>query len=52
MIDPNLNEIHLFKMPDGNWIGRAIKFGIQIEVREVKPEDCLTKILTHSGEEI
>ncbi len=50
MNDANLNKIVLEKQSDGNWIGKANKFGVDIEVREVKPEDCLTKILTHDGQ--
>lgn len=44
----NENQIILEKQTDGNWIGKMLKFGSQIEVREVKPEDCLTKLLTHA----
>ncbi len=50
MIDPDLKKIVLEQQDDGNWIGKANKFGKDIEVREVKPEDCLTKILTHDGQ--
>ena len=51
MTDPNLTLITLEKQPDGNWIGRAVKFGKEIEVREVGPETCLQAILVHNGEE-
>lgn len=49
--DPNKNPdaISLIKQADGNWIGIAQKFGKMIKVREVKPEDCLIKIITHDG---
>ena len=50
MIDPDLKLITLEKQPDGNWIGKAIKFGKEIEVREVGPETCLQAILVHNGE--
>lgn len=41
------NTIILEKQADGNWIGKTIKYGKEIEVREAKPEDCLVKLLTH-----
>ncbi len=45
----NPDAISLQKQADGNWIGIAQKFGKVIKVREVKPEDCLLKIITHDG---
>ena len=47
--NPEKNEkaISLIEQEDGNWKGFAMKFGKLVEVREVKPEDCLLKILTH-----
>lgn len=50
MTDPDLKLITIEKQPDGNWIGRAVKFGKEIEVREIGPETVLQKILTHGGE--
>lgn len=47
----NENQIILEKQPDGNWIGRMIKFGVEIEAREVGPETVLQKLLTHDGKE-
>ena len=49
MIDSDLKLITLEKQPDGNWIGKAVKFGKEIEVREVGPEIALQMILVHPG---
>ena len=43
----NPNAISLVKQSDGNWMGYAQRFGKVVEVREVKPEDCLLKLITH-----
>lgn len=43
------DEILIVKQKDGNWKGWMLKYGKLIEVREVKPEDCLTMLLTHNG---
>ena len=43
------DNIVLIKQEDGNWKGYMTKFGKLIEVREIKPEDCLVKLLTHDG---
>lgn len=37
------------KLPDGSWAAKMRKYGKIIEVREAKPEDCLTRLLTHDG---
>lgn len=48
--DPTTNPdaISLIKQADGNWKGWIQKNGTVVEVREIKPEDCLIKLLTHS----
>lgn len=48
-MDKELQHIVLDEQQDGNWIGKMTKFGKEIEVREVKPEDCLIKLITHDG---
>jgi hypothetical protein len=48
--DNNADTISIIKQEDGNWKGYMRKFGKLIEVREIKPEDCLIRLLTHSGE--
>lgn len=45
----NPDMISIWKDIDGNYRGKTVKFGVEIEVREAKPEDCLTKLLTHDG---
>jgi hypothetical protein len=49
--DPNTNEnaISLIKQEDGNWKGWMNRFGKVVEVREVGPDACLQKLLTHDG---
>jgi len=49
--DPNKNHdaISIIRQEDGNYKGFQWKFGKLIEVREVKPEDCILKLLTHDG---
>ncbi len=37
------------RQPDGNFIGSTFKFGTIITVREVSPEYCLQRLLTHDG---
>ena len=51
VFDPSKNKdvICLERQPDGNWKGFMQKNGKVIEVREIKPEDALTKLLTHPG---
>lgn len=48
--ETNENAISLIKQEDGNWKGWMQRFGKLVEVREVSPQDCLTKLLTHGGE--
>lgn len=43
----NADAISIIRQKDGNWKGWMKRFGRVVEVREVKPEDCLTKLLTH-----
>lgn len=43
------NQIILEKQEDGNWTGKTIKFGKEIEVRDIGPETVLQKLLTHPG---
>lgn len=47
--NPEKNEdaISLIRQKDGNWKGYAMRHGKLVEVREIKPEDCLVKLLTH-----
>ena len=44
-----LNEgaIVLKKQEDGNWKGWMTKNGKELEVREIDPQTCLTRLLTH-----
>lgn len=49
MKDPDLKLITLERGEDGNWTGKAIKFGKEIKVREVGPETALQAILVHGG---
>lgn len=41
------NVIIIKKDEDGNWSGKMMRFGKLITAREAKPEDVLTKLLTH-----
>ncbi len=49
--DPSKNAkaISLIQQPDGNWKGYGNRFGKLIVVREMSPNDCLVKLLTHDG---
>jgi hypothetical protein len=40
-------EIRLIKQPDGNWKGYLNRDGNPLEVRDIDPYTCLTKLLTH-----
>ncbi len=40
-------EILLVKQDDGNWKGYRNRDGNPLEVREIDPYTCLTKLLTH-----
>lgn len=44
--EKNENVISLMKRTDGNWRGIMQKDGKIIERVEIKPEDCLLKLLT------
>lgn len=46
----NADVICLIKQADGNWRGWMQRFGKVVEVREIKPEDALVKLLTHDGQ--
>lgn len=46
-VEPLSSIITLIRQPDGNWIGKAIKYGKEIEVRDYGPEVVLAKLLTH-----
>lgn len=50
--DPSTNPkaISIIEQPDGNWMGWTQRFGKLIEVREISPNDCLVKLLTHDGQ--
>lgn len=39
--------IILKKQVDGNWKGWMTKNGKEIEVREIDPQTCLVKLMTH-----
>lgn len=41
------HEILLVKQEDGNWKGYWNRQGNPLEVREIDPHTCLTKLLTH-----
>ena len=41
------DEILLVRQKDGNWKGFMNREGNPLEVREVDPYTCLTKLLTH-----
>ena len=43
----NENEILLVKQEDGNWKGFMNREGNPLEVREVDPQTCLVRLLTH-----
>lgn len=42
-------EIRLVIQPDGNWKGYMNREGNPIEVREIDPQTCLTKLLTYNS---
>lgn len=44
------DNIAIVKQEDGNWIGKTTKFGKLVTIRDVKPEDVLVRLITHSGE--
>lgn len=44
---PTEEVITLTKQADGNWIGKATKYGKEIEVRDIGPETVLQRLLTH-----
>lgn len=44
------DSIIISKQSDGNWKGWATRYGKVVEVREIKPEDCLVRLLTHDGQ--
>ena len=46
--EKNENVISLMKRKDGNWRGIMQKDGKIIESVEIKPEDALLRLLTHS----
>ncbi len=46
----NDKAISIIQQEDGNWTGTMQKFGKVVSAREVKPEDVLLKLITHSGE--
>lgn len=41
------NEIRLVKQDDGNWKGFTMRGEDLLEVREIDPQTCLVKLLTH-----
>lgn len=40
-------EIRLIKQTDGNWKGYLLRGKQLLEVREIDPQTCLVKLLTH-----
>lgn len=46
-MNPNIQKITLEQQEDGNWIGKATKFGKDIEIRDIGPETVLQRLLTH-----
>ena len=47
MSEKQLLVFTISEQSDGNWIGTTVKDGKEISVREVKPEDCLLRMITH-----
>ena len=45
--EKNPDVISIVKQKDGNWKGYAQRHGTFIEVREIKPEDCLLALMTY-----
>ncbi len=43
----NEDEILLVRQSDGNWKGYWNRAGNPLEVREIDPQTCLLKLLTH-----
>jgi len=41
------NEILLVKQEDGNWKGYMNRQGNPLVVREIDPQTCLIRLLTH-----
>jgi hypothetical protein len=41
------NEILLVKQEDGNWRGYMNRQGNPLTVREVDPQTCLIRLMTH-----
>jgi hypothetical protein len=41
------NEIRLIKQSDGNWKGYLLRGKERLEVREIDPQTCLVRLLTH-----
>lgn len=47
--EKNPNVISIIRQEDGNYKGYTQRYGKLVEVREVKPEDCLVKLMTYGG---
>ena len=45
------NQFIITMLEDGSWQGMMLKYGKIIQIREAKPEDCLTRLLTHDGQD-
>ena len=41
------NEIRLIKQSDGNWKGYLLRGKELLEVREIDPQTCLVRLMTH-----
>lgn len=41
------DEIRLIKQEDGNWRGFTMRGNDLLTVREIDPQTCLVKLLTH-----
>ncbi len=47
--EKNPDAISLTKQKDGNWIGKANKYGKVIDFRDTGPETVLKGLITHAG---
>ena len=49
--DPHLNPkvISIHMLDDGSWVGETNRFGSVVKVREISPEYCLIRLMTHDG---
>ncbi len=45
----NPNAISIIRQPDGNYIGKASKWGMVVEVRQGDPHTVLSMLIAHDG---